>query len=312
MTTRLVSFAIEGMYCARCAGQLERALTPLEGVIAVQVNYAAERATVVFEPRFWDPVAVVTAIRQAGFTTPVERSRFAWPHWYRATRLPADALVHFEADWQHRMLTVEMLPQVSGDRQLGWGGLLRSIRRALRTTAPAVQTRIRSGERRWVIPAAVGLLGALALIGLYLDVLALLQSPSHALDQLATDLAWVTLIASGFGIQLGLYAYLRRVVHAMKLAGASAVTGAGTGASTLGMLACCVHHLADVIPLVSLVGVGGLSGLIGFLIEWKIPFIVFGLGVNLIGIVNSIRTIRGQWTHLANMERAAAAAPAPP
>ena len=69
------------------------------------------------------------------------------------------------------------------------------------------------------------------------------------------------------------------------------MTGVGTGASTLGMIACCAHHLADFGPLVALTGASGLSGAVSFLAEWKIPFIIFGLGVNTIGIVVTLRLI---------------------
>jgi hypothetical protein len=163
------------------------------------------------------------------------------------------------------------------------------------------------------LPALVGLIGALALIGLYLGILSLLQSPAHALEQLAQDWPWVGLVAAGFGTQVGLYIYLRQIIHAMKLAGATAWTSAGTGTSTLGMVACCAHHIADIAPLIGLTGASGLSGVVSFLGAYKIPFILFGLAVNLVGILVSLRTIRKQRAHLRRMQestRAVETAPA--
>ncbi len=164
--------------------------------------------------------------------------------------------------------------------------------------------------RRWVSPPLVGLIGALALIGLYLGILSLLQSPIHALEQLSQDWLWVGLVALGFGTQVGLYTYLRQIIQAMKLAGATALTGAGTGTSTLGMVACCAHHITDIAPLLGLTGASGLSGVVTFLGAYKIPFIIFGLLVNLAGIVVSLRTIRRERAHLQTMQRAAATEPA--
>jgi hypothetical protein len=146
-----------------------------------------------------------------------------------------------------------------------------------------------------------GIVAALAMVGIYLGILSALQSPAHAFEQLATDGLWVSLVALGFGTQIGMYAHLRIVIHAAKAAGATAMTGAGTGTSTLGMLACCAHHLTDLAPLVALTGASGLSGAIGFLTEWKYAFIGLGLIMNAIGIVVTIRTVQKAKAHLDAM-----------
>jgi hypothetical protein len=155
--------------------------------------------------------------------------------------------------------------------------------------------------RLFVIPMVAGVLAALAMVSVYLGILSVLQSPSHAAEQLATDGIWVGLVALGFGTQIGMYTHLRVVIRAAKAAGATAVTGAGTGTSTLGMLACCAHHLTDIAPLLALAGASGLSGAIGFLTEWKYAFIGLGLIMNAIGIVVTKRTIRKSKAHLDAM-----------
>ena len=155
--------------------------------------------------------------------------------------------------------------------------------------------------RRVLVPLAVGLAGAAGLVALYLSILTLLQSPEHALGQLSQDRVWVGLVALGFGAQLGLYAYLRQIIAEMTLAGASALTGVGTGTSTAGMIACCAHHLADVAPLVGLTGASGLSGVVSFFGEYRPPIILLGLVVNSAGSAWSVRTIRKQRAHLRQM-----------
>ena len=159
--------------------------------------------------------------------------------------------------------------------------------------------------RPFVIPVVAGILAALAMFGVYIFILTVFQDFSHAMQQAAQDWLWVGLVALGFGTQIGLYAYLRVIIHAAKAAGATAMTGAGTGTSTLGMIACCAHHLTDIAPLVGLTGAGGLSGAIGFFTEWKYAFIGLGLVMNAIGIVVTLRTIRKSKAHLDAMAASA-------
>ncbi|MBI2977138.1 MAG: hypothetical protein HYY33_09320, partial [Chloroflexi bacterium] len=111
-------------------------------------------------------------------------------------------------------------------------------------------------------------------------------------------------IILGFGTQVGLYTLLRKGLYMpMRVPAAGATTAAGGGMSTMAMVACCTHHVTDVLPLV------GLTTAATFLANWKIPFMVVGLLTNLIGIAVMIRTIlkaRQQATaHLAVVEASA-------
>ncbi len=178
--------------------------------------------------------------------------------------------------------------------------------------SPSASTLPGKRARPFVLPVLAGLLAALAMVGIYLGILSALQSPAHAVEQLATDGMWVGLVALGFGVQIGVYIHLRIVIHAAKAAGATAVTGAGTGTSTLGMLACCAHHLTDIAPLVALTGASGLSGAIGFLTEWKFAFIGLGLVMNVFGIVVTIRTLQKASAHLHAMTGTTAIATSKP
>ncbi len=73
MSTRQISFAIQGMYCAKCPVKIETALAQLDGIIAAQVNYASERAAVVYDPARVRTAAMIGAVRSVGFDTPLER-----------------------------------------------------------------------------------------------------------------------------------------------------------------------------------------------------------------------------------------------
>jgi len=131
---------------------------------------------------------------------------------------------------------------------------------------------------------AAGLLGATALISLYLGIISLAQGIDHALEQLATDALFVGLIAAGFGTQIGLFAELRAVDRRHRAA--TAVTAAGTGTSAAAMLACCAHHLVDLLPLV------GLSAAAVFLNAYKTPLFLVGIGMNVIAIVVIARQLQ--------------------
>jgi YHS domain-containing protein len=133
-------------------------------------------------------------------------------------------------------------------------------------------------------PIAFGQLAVLGLLTFYLGIITLAQGWTHALEQLVEDRWFVGAIASGFGTQLGLFTYLKGL-HAQAAAGGVA---ASTGASTTAMLACCAHHLADILPIV------GLSGAAIFLNAYKTPLLWLGILMNLIGIVYLLRKIRQQ------------------
>ena len=99
---------------------------------------------------------------------------------------------------------------------------------------------------------------------------------SHLVDQGRTDWYYLVPIVAGFGTQVALLSELRRR-HRLHH-GAAAAGGAGAGASTVGMVACCAHHLADLAPFI------GATGAAAFLSDYRIPFMVVGIGVNAIGI----------------------------
>lgn len=82
------------------------------------------------------------------------------------------------------------------------------------------------------------------MLALYLGLITLAESFRHALQQLRADAVWVALVAGGLGLQTGLYLRVRQIVKG-RSAGGQARTGAGTGTSTAGMVACCAHHLTD-------------------------------------------------------------------
>lgn len=148
---------------------------------------------------------------------------------------------------------------------------------------------------------AAGVVGAAALLGVYLGIVSLAQGIDHALEQLATDAVFVGLIAAGFGTQITLFVELRTVDRRHRAA--TAVTAAGTGTSAAAMLACCAHHLVDLLPLV------GLSAAAVFLNAYKTPLFLVGIGMNVIGIVVIARQLQRARRACAVIERGSSPAP---
>ena len=149
--------------------------------------------------------------------------------------------------------------------------------------------------RRMLLPLGVGLLGAMVLTGVYLGIVSLAESPQHALELFWQDKLFVIPIILGFGTQVGLYTFLKKGLYLpMTAPAAGATTAAGGGMSTVAMVACCAHHVADVLPLV------GLTAAATFLANWKTPFMVVGLLTNLLGIVVMLREIGKARRHAAS------------
>jgi hypothetical protein len=159
----------------------------------------------------------------------------------------------------------------------------------------------RAGVVRRLLPLAFGLVAAGLLVLLYLGMVTWAQGWKHSLELLGQDRALVAAIATGLGVQVGLYSYLRLVVHyGIKLAMPTATTGVGTGTSSVAMVACCIHHVTDVLPVM------GLSGAAIFLNQYRIPFMVVGMVVNAAGVAIMLRVVVKGRAHLRAMQGQAA------
>jgi hypothetical protein len=130
----------------------------------------------------------------------------------------------------------------------------------------------------------VGVAGAGTLLGAYLAIIAIAQGPAHAVEQLRADALFVGLIALGLGTQVALFVELRAIDRVRRTA--AAVTAAGTGTSVAAMLACCAHHLVDLLPIL------GLSAASAFLTAYKTPLFLVSIGINLAGVAVMVRQLR--------------------
>ncbi len=155
-----------------------------------------------------------------------------------------------------------------------------------------------TGRWRWILPLLSGFGASLALAGIYLGIVAWAESPSHALRLFRED-RWIVIpILLGFGVQVGLYMVLKKRLFLPTVdAGPSgALTGASGGISAGAMVACCAHHVTDVLPLV------GLTAAATFLAEYRLAFMIFGLGTTLLGILVMVSILLRQRRHWARVQ----------
>ena len=121
------------------------------------------------------------------------------------------------------------------------------------------------------------------LVGIYFSVVILISGASFALSQFYEFWYFIIALALGFGVQVGLYTYLRNAILERGSAGkVLAVSGA---TSTLAMISCCSHYLVNILPVI------GVTGIIIIIGQYQIEFFWVGLIFNLVGIVYIARKI---------------------
>ena len=135
-------------------------------------------------------------------------------------------------------------------------------------------------EKKLILkPLIFGILGSLSLFSIYFTIMVVTTPFIYAVEQLLDFLVFISLLVVGFGIQVGLYSYIKLYFSykAKEKSATSSMVAAG-GISTTSMIACCAHHLTDVLPIL------GLSAAALFLSKYQILFMVIGVLSNLIGI----------------------------
>ena len=134
--------------------------------------------------------------------------------------------------------------------------------------------------KRFLIPLAAFVLGSAFIASFYIGILTWAQGWEYASSQFVRDRWYVIPIIIGFGVQAALYTILRfRLFIPIPSTGhVGPMMGASGGTSATAMIACCIHHVTDVLPIL------GLSAAASFLTRYQRPFMLVGLAMNLIGI----------------------------
>jgi hypothetical protein len=135
--------------------------------------------------------------------------------------------------------------------------------------------------KRYLIPLAAFLLGSSLIAAIYFGILIVAQGSEAALNIFLPNRWYVIPIWISFGMQAALYSILRfrLFIPITSSHHTCALVSTNGGASVTAMVACCLHHVTDVLPVL------GLSAAATFLTRYQRPFMLVGLGMNILGIL---------------------------
>jgi len=134
----------------------------------------------------------------------------------------------------------------------------------------------------------VGLIGLSAFY--YLLLFLVTGDAKHPLIQFMAFQPWMSLLIIGFGIQMGLFWLLRNGIqfNLQEKNDSKMAASTSTAVSGMAMVACCVHHVVDLLPVL------GLSAAALFLSEYQKQFLIFGVLANLVGIFMMLWFVTGR------------------
>ena len=67
MASKKIDLLLSGMHCTACAAIIERQLKKLSGVLTVNVNFAAEKAYIVYDPSQVNADDLIKVVEKAGY-----------------------------------------------------------------------------------------------------------------------------------------------------------------------------------------------------------------------------------------------------
>lgn len=146
-------------------------------------------------------------------------------------------------------------------------------------------------NQNWRVFLKAALAGSFGLMAFYFLLLwVITQSISHPWNQFLTYQPWMSLLILGFGIQIGLYWLMRKGIR-FSLANKSTAqlaTRTSTAVSGTAMVACCAHHVADLVPVL------GVSGVALFFTEYQQELLILGVVSNILGILFMLWHLSGK------------------
>lgn len=128
----------------------------------------------------------------------------------------------------------------------------------------------------FIKPLSWGVLAFALMLSVFFGVVSLISGWSFMLEQFAAFWYYIIALALGFGIQVGLYTYLRQLVRqgmSGKMVAASGTT------STAAMVSCCAHYLVNILPVI------GVTGFVTVVAQYQVQLFWVGLLFSLAGIL---------------------------
>lgn len=125
-------------------------------------------------------------------------------------------------------------------------------------------------------PSGFGVLALGLLLAVYFGALTLVSGWDFTLSQFVQYWFYIVPLAAGFGVQIALFVYLKRLVGTPHGSGTMAAASGTT--STAAMISCCAHYLVNVAPVL------GATGIVTFAAQYQVEFFWVGLAFNAAGI----------------------------
>lgn len=123
---------------------------------------------------------------------------------------------------------------------------------------------------------AWGLLASAALLVFFFAVVTALSGWGFAAAQFSAFWKYLVPLALGFGVQVGLYRFIRaRLRQRGGAKGVLAATGTNSGVA---MISCCAHYAANILPLL------GATGIVVLIGQYQTELFLVGLVFNAFGI----------------------------
>ena len=117
----------------------------------------------------------------------------------------------------------------------------------------------------------------MSLLAIYFGVVSLISGMDFAIEQFAAFWYFIVTLALGFGVQVGLYTYLKDLVGQHGVSG-KVVAVSGT-TSTAAMVSCCAHYLVNILPVL------GVTGFLAVVAEYQVELFWLGLAFNAAGVI---------------------------
>ncbi len=131
-----------------------------------------------------------------------------------------------------------------------------------------------------------GSLASIILLAVYMTVVSLVSGWNFMLEQFSQFWYFVIPLAIGFGIQVGLYSYLKDAMKKKNIPASGNVVAVSGTTSTAAMISCCAHYLVNVLPILGAVGV------ITIISQYQVQFFWIGLAFNLAGLMYMLNQVR--------------------
>lgn len=126
-------------------------------------------------------------------------------------------------------------------------------------------------------PILYGVLAVIGMLGVYFSLVSLISGWSFMLSQFSRFWYFIVSLATGFGIQIGLFTYLKSLLHESHHSGKMVVLTGTT--STAAMISCCAHYLVNILPFL------GATAFATIVSQYQIQFFWLGLLFNFAGVV---------------------------